>query len=355
MRFQPYVHSSFPERMPVSETDRIALAVAVEQMTQRVANIDVQEATRANLADLGFVALLPGLEPMKRAAQVLLGAPIRDLPYPLLQKAANAFGQLEPYLGELRTFNISVISQQGNNPVQVQQGILGRFDQMEAAFWEYLNSVLAYALSWKSEIAPSAAASQAMTILAEARTAVGEVREEKKELDNIVLAAREAAGKVGVSRHAALFATEATENNTAAFRWLVATGVSAAITLIAVAANIGYVASRSGDFTPASALQLALAKLLAFSVLLSTTIWCGRIYRAARHNFIVNRHRQNALSTFESFVQAATDEQTRNAVLLHAAQSVFAPQASGFAPTEGDTAGSPNIVELIRTVAPQSR
>jgi hypothetical protein len=341
--------------MPYTDAERESLASSMEQSAKRLSSLDVKEATRSELAALGFSALEPSLTRMCKSVAVLSGAPLHDLPYPVLVKASNAFGQIEPFLNELRNFNIVTISQQSGNPLQVQQGLLGRYDNVENAFWEYLAPVIAFALAWKAEAAPSSTSLQTRELLDEAQRTLAAAHDDKKELETIVGAAREAAGKVGVARHAALFATEASANETVAGRWLIATGIAAGITLLAVVGNVYYVATTHLDLSGAAALQVSLAKILSFSVLISATVWCGKIYRAARHNYIVNRHRQNALSSFETFVQASTDDQTRNAVLLHAAQCIFAPQASGFASGEGEGAGSPNVIELIRTIAPQAR
>jgi hypothetical protein len=43
---------------------------------------------------------------------------------------------------------------------------------------------------------------------------------------------------------------------------------------------------------------------------------------------VVDQHRQNALSTFETFMKAASDEQMKNAVLLQATQAILTPQAT---------------------------
>ncbi|HUO14726.1 MAG TPA: hypothetical protein VMX38_07050 [Verrucomicrobiae bacterium] len=98
--------------------------------------------------------------------------------------------------------------------------------------------------------------------------------------------------------------------------------------------------------------QLALAKIIAFSILLSAVLWSGRIYRAHRHNYVVNKHRQNALSTFEAFAKATEgDNATKNAVLLQATQCIFSPQTTGYLPQEKEPEGSTQILEVIRGVA----
>jgi hypothetical protein len=69
--------------------------------------------------------------------------------------------------------------------------------------------------------------------------------------------------------------------------------------------------------------------VIVFSLLLSGMLWVGRIYRAARHNYVVNKHRQNALRTFETFVKSA-DPQIKSAVLLQTTGCIFTAQNTGY-------------------------
>src|SRR5207244_10156514 len=96
--------------------------------------------------------------------------------------------------------------------------------------------------------------------------------------------------------------------------------------------------------------QLAIAKFIIFSILFSAVLWAARIYRAHRHNYVINKHRQNALSTFEAFAKAAGDSETKNAVLLQATQCIFSPQRTGYLAQENDSEGHSSILEIIRSL-----
>ena len=86
-------------------------------------------------------------------------------------------------------------------------------------------------------------------------------------------------------------------------------------------------------------------------MLVTSLVWTGRVYKAHRHNYVINKHRQNALRTFEAFVKAAKDEQTKSAVLLQATQCIFSPQPTGYLTHEAEPSGSPQILEIIRSMA----
>lgn len=65
--------------------------------------------------------------------------------------------------------------------------------------------------------------------------------------------------------------------------------------------------------------QLLAAKLVSFTTAGYLLVLCARNCLAHTHNAIVNRHRQNALLTFQALVDAAKGEDKKDIVLTHAA------------------------------------
>lgn len=86
-----------------------------------------------------------------------------------------------------------------------------------------------------------------------------------------------------------------------------------------------------GDFKDAAIIQKIIARLAIISILYFGVIWFIKNYRAHRHLSVLNSHRQNALLTFQSFVEGAGgDEQTKKAVLLEATHCIFSPANTGY-------------------------
>lgn len=174
------------------------------------------------------------------------------------------------------------------------------------------------------------------------------------EIEQTLSRVKTAAGEVGVSTHSTRFGEEADRQDSAGVWWLIATVALAVLTLaytfVAAGAPGGFLALASGADLPTS-LQLAVAKVLIFTVFISAVVWSGRNYRAARHNAVVNRHRQNALQSFETFASAARDDATKNAVLLRSTEAIFQPQPTGYISAEAESAatGSGQILEVIRS------
>lgn len=161
---------------------------------------------------------------------------------------------------------------------------------------------------------------------------------------------RKLAREAGVSQHAELFSLEAQTHEHAASKWLTATVCVTCVTFVIAAALLLLSWSFTpNDITTTKAVQIGIAKIAILSLLFSAVLWVGRIYRSHRHNHVVNRHRMNALRTFQTFVNATGDDGTKNAVLIQATQCIFGTQPSGYIASESDSNPASQILEIVRT------
>jgi hypothetical protein len=162
---------------------------------------------------------------------------------------------------------------------------------------------------------------------------------------------RRAAAEAGVAQHAIHFSQESQRYQREAWWWLAASvlfaGGTVAYALIGLSAHLVGLGETA---TVARVVQAVIPRIIVISILSFGLVWAARNYSASRHNLVVNRHRQNALSTFETFVKAAGDAQTKDAVLIQATQSIFSAQPSGFIRNDPEP-GSNQIVEIVRNLA----
>ena len=176
-----------------------------------------------------------------------------------------------------------------------------------------------------------------------------QLEKSRAEAEEIVRAMRAASAKAGIAPQAVRFADAADSHDHAAKSWLIATiCVTGAFFLMTVAAMILYRWSAIAPRTAIESVQFLVGKIIVFSVLSYTVFLCARNYIAQKHNAVVNRHRQNALLTYEALVKAAGDPANSDVVLKEAAACIFAPQPTGFAreaASEAPTAKS--VVELL--------
>ena len=177
-----------------------------------------------------------------------------------------------------------------------------------------------------------------------------EAAERQKEFADLKLRMQNQLAETSVSQYKEIFAEQADKHHKSAQRWFGAT--------------IGFTLVFGGifwwllkDLEPAgSDLSLVLQNLFTKGFFLSLIYLllnrCIKNYTAEKHLETVNRHRQNALDTFDAFVAASEgDRETRDAVLLAATNCIFDANQSGYLSVKTSRSESaspiPHVVKAI--------
>lgn len=170
----------------------------------------------------------------------------------------------------------------------------------------------------------------------------------RDELQGIVNASRSAAGQVGVDIHAGDFSAIAIDHETQAKNWLIATmgGIAAAILIPLI---FLYFFPLDPNDPLIINIQKGVIKVAILFILYFLISQSVKNYRTHRHLFVVNKHRETSLKTFQTFVQAAGDEQTKTQILLEAARTIFAPTNTGYVVSEDENPHN-RVVEILKMV-----
>jgi hypothetical protein len=193
----------------------------------------------------------------------------------------------------------------------------------------------------------SSSVSKASTILDDAKE---NVEKRTIEIDEIVLAAKEASASAGAAVFTEDFSRESSSNKTEADKWLKYAVISVIITFVVAALFWGL--SYIPGMTPTDkymAIQVIMAKVIMLSLLVSASFWCARNYRVLMHLSKHNNHRALSLKTLQAFFKSASDPQSKDAVLLEVTRSVFGNTATGYLGGKEESQNpSMNIVELSK-------
>ena len=153
----------------------------------------------------------------------------------------------------------------------------------------------------------------------------------KLEAEKALEAIRTVAAEQGRYSQAIYFKDEADKNETDAETWRNRT-INMAWLLggYAVLSIFIHKISWLSPTTIFETVQLAVSKILIFAVISFVLYLSTRNFLSNKHNAVVNRHRQNALMTYKALVEAAGEkQQASEAVLVHAAACIYAPQGDG--------------------------
>ena len=176
------------------------------------------------------------------------------------------------------------------------------------------------------------------------------VDSQRNTVDEIVDAIRDSAASAVVAEFTAEFDGESDALGSRAKAWLWGAAVFGGVTVIAAVGSFFWpsVAAEAGLW---ETIRLVVSKITVIAVLFTSTVWCGRIYRALIHQATVNRHRALSLKTFQSFVKATDDPQVRDAVLMAATKAIFANVPTGLVDQTINEESAVNFVEIGKSSA----
>jgi hypothetical protein len=291
------------------------------------------------------------LKIFRELAEVNLDA----VPFSQLQNLTNIAQQTLQQFNVVRGFTIQQYAQ---NPVEARTDIVNKIQSHYDKVFNAVAPIVSYYAKNKEGV--DHLEEKAQTAVEHLNEIISEQEKSRTsmlaDIESTLEKVKRAAQEAGVAQHAVHFKQEAEDHKKAADKWLVTTGILIAITLGLGYLSLSYLIEKLPTLNLTQSIQLTVAKIVVFSLLFTAIVWSGRIYRAHRHNYVVNKHRQNALSTFETFVKAANDEQTKSAVLLQTTNCIFSPQHTGYIAHEQESAGYPQILEIIRGMAgPQGK
>ena len=236
-----------------------------------------------------------------------------------------------------------------NNPVSQRDSFVSQLEEQFDAYVTYSMPILTIGLLYGNDL------SVEKTKVNETLKDLESDREKTKqdslkyleEIKDVLDKTRQAALEVGISQHNMIFKEEAEEHKRLSENWLKWTiGVLVAITVVGVA--LLFIPFKGEDTH--YLIHFTVTKIVVLTVMFYALAICMRNFKAHKHNSILNRHRQNALNTFETFSKAAgTDLQTKSAVLLEATHTIFSNQQTGYLSTDNETDSSNRVIEIIKS------
>lgn len=290
---------------------------------------------------INFVEAEPKLKITFRLFKDLLRLPVIILPEHILDSIISGARSLVMSIDRIKRFDALE-----GHPRQRREEIITDINGQVDTFYAEVQHWIPYLAYQHGDVQNqlqelSGAVQQADAIL---ESASKETKAKKTEIDDIVAATREASASAGVAHFSADFMNEAETLTKSAQWWLWVTGGLALVTL-----GVAYAFLRMDDPSGLySVIYHSTTKLIILGTLIAATVWCGKIYRALRHQITTNRHRANAIKTFQAFNKAASDDAARDAVLMETTRAIFNSSPSGY--LDQETAGSGNeqtrVIEL---------
>ncbi len=185
-----------------------------------------------------------------------------------------------------------------------------------------------------------------------AQDTIAEINKQKARGEELLKTIQEAAAVGGASKFAGIFGDEAVRHKKAANTWLAISTISAAAIIWFLFDTFTNLTDALKNFTVSGdsisiTLQLFFAKILILSFLSVVFYQIVKNYNANMHLSITNKHRENSLKTFQSFVESSNDQKTRDIVLVQATQTIFTTGDTGYITSKDGGHASFDAVKLI--------
>jgi hypothetical protein len=272
------------------------------------------------------------------------------LPYKIIGKLVNQAASLVTLLDRIAGFRLT-----DSNASQTRTQLINELEQANDTQFTALAPIVAFLRTSASE---QQKLSRTLTnYVVEAQKNIESLKVEgenfKRKAESTLKAIETASAEAGISKNSLHFERQAAEHKSAAKLWL-------CLSILSIVSGFGVVyilfvekKPELATFAVSQTIFAVTSRLLTVSIVYTAIYSSIKNYATNRHNYIVNRHRQNALSTFQTFVEAAGSEKdVRNTILVQASQSIFVPQTTGY--TEVNDGGQMiNPVEVVKQVINQ--
>lgn len=324
----------------------MADAIIVEDVVADVRRIQQFEPESLVRRDaLGDLAFGDAVEPARRLISIFVKLPssaISEFPPKQLAviqtEAKSAFALFE----QIIHFSVS-----GSDPIQTRNQFIDALNQAYQPAFDKLYPYISYSVARTVDFA---------SLETRARAALQTINDEKDKLledlnttsehaQKLLDDVRDAAAEQGVTQMARYFGDEAAGHRDSSTYWLIASIVMALVVL-SYSVLTFFIPSWFAVTTQIAAIQLTVSKVLVFGVLVFGLAQCIKVYSAHRHNFVTNKHRQNALLTFTTLAEAGHTSEARDVVLQFAASAIYVPADSGYLKNEDRSLSTPSLISL---------
>lgn len=307
---------------------------------------DLEGLRREELGEkLSFEQAMPDIERVVKFYRNLLDCNLAELPVVTMNQISGAGAATIDILGKIGSFD----PEKAQNPFPERAQLIQQIRDRWEADYPAVAPVLAYATKSSADF---------QRLEREARGTLSELGESKKQFkktaDEILASmtsalgeVQDAAKKAGVAQHATHFNDEANLSKSIAIGWLVAGIVFGLGAASYVVLHVEPALSTLTNPTAMQLVQASIPRLLIVFILTFGMIWSAKNFTSSAHNYVVNRHRRNALASFQTFVEGASKPDVKDAVLMQATHAIFTPQDSGFAKGEVPNPAS-QVVEVFR-------
>lgn len=298
---------------------------------------------------LNFAPIRDTLNKIRECVERVLNCQLSELPFELLNEYRNALQRILDLMDAVKKFHVD-----SANPIGNRTHLINNIELSYDALIEPSAKLMLYDSAINSTIINEESIKNRLSYATnEINKNIDSSKDRLIELNNILESAKSAVGEVGITVHATLFAEEAQIHRGQAKNWFFV--IIALLVAVIIGALLFLRFTPKSDKWDVYAIQFVITKIIVFASVFYALAISLKNYKAHKHNEVVNKHRQNALSTFETFVNSSAEQQTKDAVLLQATMSIFSNQQTGYSSSDNEGDMPSKVIEIIKSAGPVAK
>ena len=303
---------------------------------------------RTEWGTINFEEATPDFEKIYAIINYLNILPLNLLTINATNSIKTAINNINDLFSQINKFSI-----ESENPANQRNQFVNQIQNQTEAIYNQASPWISFLAYQQGDFAKKIEALTHSVQEAEQLTdkAKNNISEKEKEIQEIIIKAREASAAAGAAVFTKDFKKESTDLKTNAKKWLRVTGILGIATLI-TALLLWYFVEPGLD--KSQLWQKLGTKLAVLGVLISGTFWCGKIYKALMHQSTINRHRALSIQTLQAFSAAVEDPSIKDAVVLEATRAVFGNIPTGYIENNPSSDGDIKIFEVAKNILPKS-
>lgn len=303
--------------------------------------IEIITRTRELGTHLDFSSITEHIESAKKIASKALLIDFSLLNDEKLNQFNQTFNQVLAVLKQIMEFKVEDPNNQ-NDPIQRRNRLIDIFKSNIIAFSD---TILPF-LSLVTYDVEAVLNSQKM----EADKLLALIREQNILANKQLEAQSKVVSNTGINAHSNIFKDQSDAYRNNANIWL---GFAIAI-LLAILCFGFYLLHDKAPVNQIEIIYSSVARIIILTSLFYALNICNKNVKSFRHNSILNKHRHNALMSFQTFTTSTEDEMTKNSILLEATRTIYGIQNTGFGDSDNDPENPIKVIEILKNITKPS-
>lgn len=273
-----------------------------------------------------------------------------DLPTTKVIQLGGAIDILLEIIGAIKVFD----PKENPDPKNLHKAIIERAKSLEEQVYKDLEQILtAIKVNQLASFSTEAGANELIAKITEIKNSIDKdtekIAEMNSEAKKAAQEARDLFGERGTQISRSDFEAQANCHQKLGRNWLIAFIVSLVVALCLVLGLFGpwSMVYNKPDIGTMEFIEILIFRVLILSIVFIFVQQSLKNYQVNRHLYVVNRHRQLAMTVYPYMTKASNETAEKNTIITQASKAIFEQGSSGYLEIKSEQTMPINLTEVI--------